>query len=125
MRRQSMERGREVGKPQSAAYEEGNRLGKYKYKTIGKRAWDGFHPNFAAYYSITYRILIFWSFELRKCSLKYEPTVFNINTNVKVGITYDMCTTFGGGYRYAVYVGSLCVQHNLVDLVSHCRRFEG
>ena len=28
----------------------------------------------------------FGVFELSKCSLKYEPTVFNINTNHEVGI---------------------------------------
>ena len=36
-------------------------------------------------------ILIKSAAELSKCSLKYEPSVFNINTNVKDGITqkYD------------------------------------
>ncbi len=42
--------------------------------------------DFAQIWSIACRILIKSAAELSKCSLKYEPTVFNINTNVKVGI---------------------------------------
>ena len=35
-------------------------------------------------------ILITGGDELSKCSLKYEPSVFNINTNVKDGITHEL-----------------------------------
>ncbi len=58
-----------------------------KEKTRGKRARDGFAQLFSVSLSLAYRILIIWSFELSKCSLKYEPSVFNINTNVKDGIS--------------------------------------
>ena len=49
-----------------------------KYK--GKRPCVGFTTGF-------YPILIRSGDELSKCSLKYEPSVFNININVKDGIT--------------------------------------
>ena len=52
-----------------------------KYK--GKRPCAGLAQLLPRSLSDTYH----WSFELSKCSLKYEPSVFNINTNVKDGIT--------------------------------------
>ncbi len=52
-----------------------------KYK--GKHPCAGFCAKFIRFLSDTYH----WSFELSKCSLKYEPSVFNINTNVKDGIS--------------------------------------
>ena len=48
-----------------------------KYK--GKRARDGFYPVLRHSSSDTYH----WWDELSKCSLKYEPSVFNININVQ------------------------------------------
>ena len=38
-------------------------------------------------------ILIIGGDELSKCSLKYEPSVFNINTNVKDGIRISICSS--------------------------------
>ena len=42
-------------------------------------------------------ILIKSEDELSKCSLKYEPSVFNINTNVKDGITPTLGRQLGSG----------------------------
>ena len=55
-----------------------------KYR--GKCPCGGFCPIFSVSLALACCILIIGGDELSKCSLKYEPTVFKINTNVKVGI---------------------------------------
>ena len=59
-----------------------------KYK--GKCVRDRFAPVFVVCSSGLAPILIKSDDELSKCSLKYEPSVFNINTNVTDGITWEL-----------------------------------
>ena len=83
---------------------QGNMVGRWGrgrtlLKSIGKVRnikGNALVADFAQICMFAYRILITGGDELSKCSLKYEPTVFNINTNVKVGIT-DGSTIRGCG----------------------------
>ena len=64
-------------------------------KYTGKRPCAGFCADLHVCCMFAYPILIKSAAELSKCSLKYEPSVFNINTNVKDGITQHMhCNRF-------------------------------
>ena len=56
---------------------------KYKRETPLCRICSIFLPR---YFALGYPTLIIGGDELSKCSLKYEPSVFNMNTNVKDGI---------------------------------------
>ncbi len=57
-----------------------------KYKTRGKRPLAEFIQILPHVCRWLLGYLYLGRDELNKCSLKYEPTVFNLNINVKVGI---------------------------------------
>ena len=64
-----------------------------KYKSRGKRVRDRFCADVHVCLALAALIFIIGGDELSKCSLKYEPTVFNINNNVKVGITGEFAVS--------------------------------
>ena len=87
MKRQTTESGCELRKRQNVLWDWPVEWESIQYK--GKRVRDGFCAKLPHSFPDTYH----WSFELSKCSLKYEPSVFNINTNVKDGIMSNLVRT--------------------------------